>query len=93
MSCSSGNGMNRSDAVQIHVAFDFLFSKVLVLEKAFGKTICTEIWLFVIHYLLPLFLHSRMGEVLISNNKMFKDKFRFTSTVTAFYTEEVIHTP
>ena len=85
--------MNRSDAVQIHVEFDFLCSKVLVLEKAFGKTIYTEIRLFVIHYHFRLFLHSRMWEVMISNNKMFKDKFRFTSTVTAFYTEEVIHTP
>ena len=93
MSCSSGNGMNCSDEVQIHVEFDFLFSKVLVLEKSFGKTIYTEIWMFVIHYHLPLFLHSRMGEVMLSNNKMFKDKFRFACTVTAFYTEEVIHAP
>ena len=93
MSCSSGNGMNRSDAVQIHVAFALVFSKVLVLEKACMKTIYTEIWLFVIHYHFRLFLHSRMGEVMISNNKMFKDKLRFTSTVTALYTEEVIHTP
>ena len=72
MSYSSGNGMNCSDEVQIHVEFDFLFSKVLVLEKACMKTIYTEIWLFVIHYHLPLFLHSRMGEVIISNYKCSK---------------------